>query len=190
MKLLVAAIVAVIANVASAAYQYNPVYDGSAGKTGGYFTFDTNTTLSMEASVYKTWAINPIYSIADFGYYNMNDNVFVSNQNGVLGSFNANDKIGIWISDTRGNVFTSTDTGKNGAIFDYSDQNGNKFCLYTGGKTWIFHPNHYEYELSYTESPTGQPLPGVLATVLCCGIAAAAATKKNGRKKNFSGLQA
>ena len=35
MKSLVIAIVAIIANVASAAYQYNPVYDGSTGKTGG-----------------------------------------------------------------------------------------------------------------------------------------------------------
>lgn len=190
MKPFVIAIVAVIANIASAAYQYNPVYDSSTGKTGGYFTFDTKTTLSMESSVYKTWAINPIYSIADFGYYNLDDNVFVSNKNGVLGSFDANDKIGIWLSDVKGNVFTSTDTGKSGTIFDYSDQNGNKFCLYTGGKTWIFHPNHYEYELSYTESPTGQPLPGVLATVIFGGAAAVVARKKNSQKKNFSGNQA
>lgn len=173
-KILSGLCLALCAYCASAAYQYNPVYEGTFGKNGGYFTFDSNTSLVMDVWTHHT-GTNPLFQVVDFGYYNIGDNKLFSNQNGVLGPFTANDKIGIWIENHKGEIFTSTYVP--GLTFGAAASNGyNEFSIYTGEATNHNIPSHYDYKLS------GQPLPGVLATLLAGGAASVGFANKRKRK--------
>lgn len=176
-KIIFGMCLAFCAYCASAAYQYNPVYESAFDKNGGYFTFDSNTSLVMDVWVHHT-GTNPVFRVVDFGYYNIGDNKLFSNKNGVIGSFNENDKIGIWIKNHKGEIFTSTYVP--GLTFGSADSNGNgEFSIYTGDDTNHNIPSHYDYKLS------GQPLPGVLATVIAGGVVSAGLAAKRKRKNSL-----
>ena len=167
-KILTLAMALLVSHAAFAAYQYTPK---------GSFVFDSATTVTMtKPDSTRTGIIGSIYdsiylTVANYGYYSLSNpfELISVSEGGLLGTFEAGEEIGIWIQNTRGDVYTSTSTpyDRNG----YSGSYGDSYCIYATHP--LFAPSHWEYSLSGTEAgsgaPTGQPLPGLLATLLIGG---------------------
>ncbi len=154
-----------------AAFQYQV-----SGYGGGYFSFDGTTSLKMDRSgVHKgldyLFVKNSlVLGDNSWGYYLLSDRKLVHVQaDGFLGTFSSGDKIGIWIANESGEIFTSTNTGNQDYTFGKSGSSGDDFCLYQGSAGIFLTPSHWEYQLSETAAPSGQPLPGVLASLLIGG---------------------
>lgn len=194
-------------NCALAAYQYNltnkVLADSALAKNNklwyslhgkwdkteeqGYFTFDSQTSLSMSATSEGVISQYLWYKdIVDYGYYNISDEKLVSNRNGYLGTFDEKDKIGIWIKNSKGQLYTSTKTDIGGAIFDRSSQRGESkvYCIYADGLNvlWGDMAARYEYTFEATPVQNGQPLPGVISSLLV-GASALSLGKRGRRKK-------
>lgn len=133
-----------------AAYQYT-----SDGKGGGYYLMDGSTTLSFTAGDRLLPA-----DVRDYGFFDVTTGAKL----GQSGTFDAGAQIGIWYESWLG-TFSSTAVdfartlsapheGKVGPIFIYEVKGG--------------------------DAPSGQPLPGVLATLLIGGgIMAARRMRRN-----------
>ena len=164
-----------------AAFQYQV-----SGYGGGYFSFDGTTSLKMDRpGVHKgldyLFVKNSlVLGDNSWGYYLLSDWKLVHVQaDGFLGTFSSGDKIGIWIANESGEIFTSTNTGNQDYTFGKSGSSGDDFCLYQGSAGIFLTPSHWEYQLSETAAPSGQPLPGVLASLLIgCGVAYLARRRK------------
>ena len=99
-----------------AAFQYQV-----SGYGGGYFSFDGTTSLKMDRpGVHKgldyLFVKNSlVLGDNSWGYYLLSDRKLVHVQaDGFLGTFSSGDKIGIWIANESGEIFTSTNTGNQG----------------------------------------------------------------------------
>jgi hypothetical protein len=159
-----------------AAYQYN------VKGNQGWLTFDSNTTLSLEAGIsgkdkdHENF-IDRGKGISDYGWYNMITGESGSFNNGLTASFSENDKIGLYVTDNKGNTYLSTKTNKK---YPFEDSIWGKSRLVDGSLTIAggnFGSNgtheYYVFKVSNVgngnNTPTGQPLPGILATLLVGG---------------------
>ena len=159
---------------AMAAYQYN------VKGNQGWLTFDSTTTLAfdLERSGKKNDHGNFIdkgEGIADFGWYNMETGETGSFNNGLSATFNENDSIGLYVTDNNGNTFLSTkprspfedDIWGKARVVD-----GN---LLIGGGNMGSNGTHefYVFKVNNTnasgKTPSGQPLPGIIATLVVGG---------------------
>ena len=150
-------------------------------------------------SSWTTTTVNVLPTLKDYGWYNLTTGEVGSLANGTVGVFNAGDKIGIWM-DYDGDVYTSTEnSGIAGAKFGYAYQNNGLYCVHRGsywvnksdgsdnnsGRGNIENKSHYEYQIATVDippAPSGQPLPGALATLLIGGatlFGGKAASRKN-----------
>ncbi len=178
----------------SAAYQYNGPAD--YGRSGGYFTFTGagKTYLAFQSAGVRTESfffgvladpiagLDPAAGFTDWGYYSIDDpgRLVSAQADGRIGAFDADDAIGIWLRDEDGDVYTSTDTRIDDRIFGGSGRDDGKFCIYDQDgfvcdPLGLLPASHYEYSLMVTGFfPSGQPLPGILASLLVscgCGMA-------------------
>ena len=143
-----------------------------AGWNGEYFMFDSMTSVGMTTSVYREYTDGFLESdqrASDYGFYKLDGRGYGSLFGDAAGTFNAGDRIGIWMKDISGSVYTSTRTGSGEAHFGGVGQNGEEFCLYPNGTGALLTPSHYEYQLHASAAPSGQPLRGGLAVVLAVG---------------------
>ena len=159
---------------AMAAFQYE-----SKGNQG-WLTFDSETTVAfdLERSGKDKDHENFIdrgEGIADFGWYNLKTGATGSFNNGLSATFNTNDRIGLYITDNKGNTFLSTkptspfedETWGKARIVD-----GN---LHLGGGNMGSNGTHEFYVFKVNNSnassktPSGQPLPGIIATLVVGG---------------------
>ena len=154
-----------------AAYQYNT----NGNQT--YLTFDSNTGLSLE--VYRSGKINDHEnfidkgeSIADYGWYNLNTNESGSFKNGTTFTFTENDKISIWVTDSKGNTYNSTKE-PDSFIWGKSDTKDDIFKVYGGNKGSNGTHEYYVFKVTTVptsnNTPSGQPLPGIIATLMVGG---------------------
>lgn len=208
-KIILLLLMLIICDTIFAAFQYNVVsyYDKYGPFTvkseveGGYFTFDSTTSITMNTTGrdFKFTnkqgnLINTLPNLNDYGWYNINTGEVGSFANGVVGTFNAGDKIGIWMDYDGDAIYTTTEnSGITGAKFGYAyDEGKYGYCLHRGSY-WVTQKgqnansreafedkSHYEYTLIIDENsnvPTGQPLPGAVASLLVGGVTLLSAKK-------------
>ena len=172
----------------SAAYQYE--YKGNQG----WLTFDSETTVAFDLSRsgkdkdHENF-IDRGEGIADYGWYNLDTGETGSFSNGLSATFNENDRIGLYVTDEKGDTFLSTkprspfedDIWGKAKIVD-----GN---LQLGGGNMGSNGTHEFYVFKVNtanasgKTPSGQPLPGIIA-VLAAGGIAFGASKLYRSKKN------
>jgi hypothetical protein len=155
----------------SAAYQYN------VKGNQGWITFDSETTLSFELDRsgkdkdHQNF-IDKGEGISDYGWYNLDSGESGSFNNGLTASFKENDKIGLYVTDNKGNTYLSTKPKK-----PFEDDIWGKSKLVDGALTiggGNFGSNgtheYYVFKINSVNNtnnkPTGQPLSGIIATLI------------------------
>ena len=162
------------------AYQYN--WKGNQG----WLTFDGTTTLSFDLTV-ESRKDNPGNNnnyidrggnFSDYGWYNLETGISGSFNNGAFATFTENDRIGFWVKDNAGDVYTSTKPDKSAAdnvFWGKSNELSGGYSVAGGNwgsngtqEYYVFKVNS-ENDSAAPNAPSGQPLPGVLATLLAGG---------------------
>ena len=157
-----------------AAYQYN-----TKGNQG-WLTFDSNTTISLELSRsgkdkdHENF-IDRGEGAVDYGWYNLETGASGSFNNGLTATFSENDRIGLYVTDSQGNTFLSTkpnspfedDIWGKAKIVDGNLQlSGGNMGSNGTHEFYVFKVNTAN---TSGTTPSGQPLPGILATLLVGG---------------------
>ena len=175
-KVLLASIFAGLAISALAAYQYE--HKGNQG----WLTFDSETTVAFDLTRsgkdkdHENF-IDRGEGVADYGWYNLDTGETGSFSNGLSATFNENDRIGLYVTDEKGDTFLSTkprspfedDIWGKAKIVD-----GN---LQLGGGNMGSNGTHEFYVFKVNtanasgKTPSGQPLPGIIAVLAAGGIA-------------------
>lgn len=154
------------------AYQYNTKGNQS------WISFDSNTEIyfSVERSGKTNDHENFIdrgNGINDWGWYNLNTNESGSFKNGLGHSFTENDKIALWVKDNEGRVYNSTKEPSE-FIWGKSDTKDDIFKVYGGNKGSNGSQEYYVFKVTAVpgnnNTPSGQPLPGIIATLLVGGV--------------------
>jgi hypothetical protein len=174
-KIFLSSVLFLLCVSAMAAYQYN-----TKGNQG-WLTFDAETTLGFELTRsgkdkdHENF-IDRGEGIADYGWYNMDTGTSGSFNNGVTATFTENDRIGLYVTDNKGNTYLSTkprtpfedDIWGKAKVVDGSMQ--------LGGGNMGSNGTHEFYVFKVSSSnangnntPSGQPLPGIIATLVVGG---------------------
>ena len=176
----------------SAAYQYN--VDGNQG----WLTFDGDTTVAFDLILDSRKDkdngqdnyIDRGQGFADYGWYNLDTGASGSFNNGMSASFTENDRIGFWVKDNVGDVYVSTKPEKDAAaniIWGKSREIDGGFSVAGGNFGSNGTQEYYVFKVNNANSngktPSGQPLPGILA-VLAAGGITFGASKLYRSKKN------
>jgi hypothetical protein len=160
---------------AMAAFQYE-----TKGNQG-WITFDSDTTLAFDLTRsgkdkdHENF-IDRGEGVVDYGWYNMETGESGSFNNGLSATFKENDRIGFYVKDNQGNTFVSTkekyspfdpdDWGKahivDGAVYLGGGNNGSNGTH----EYYVFKINASE---ANKQAPSGQPLPGIIATLIVGG---------------------
>ena len=175
MKFFISCIICLICVISQAAYQYN------VKGNQGWLTFDADTTLSFDIGT--TGKDKEHYNfidrgegIIDYGWYNLNSGETGSFNNGLTATFTENDKIGLYVTDNQGNTYLSTKPqrpfeddiwGKSRLENGYLTIGGGNFCSNGTHEYYVFKVNTVN---SNGNTPNGQPLPGIIATLIIGGI--------------------
>ena len=160
-----------------AAYQF----EAKGNQT--WLTFDASTTVSFEASRsgkdkdHENF-IDRGEGIVDYGWYNLETGATGSFLNGASATFSETDSIGLYVKDSQGNIYTTTkkvkndDLGKN-LIWGHSNLVDGEVALYGGNNGSNGTHEYYVFKVSTAnangKTPSGQPLPGIIATLLVGG---------------------
>ena len=146
----------------------------------GWITFDSNTTLSFEIGTtgkdkeHENF-IDSGNGLSDYGWYNLDTGETGSFNNGLTATFSENDKIGLYITDNKGNTYLST---KPQSPFEDDIWGKSKLVdgsLTIGGGNMGSNGTHeyYVFKINSVNTnnniPSGQPLPGILATLAIGG---------------------
>ena len=160
-----------------AAYQYN-----TQGNQG-WLTFDSSTTVSFDLSRsgkdndHENF-IDRGEGIADYGWYNLENGETGSFANGASATFSENDRVGFYVKDNEGNIYTSTKTVTNSnlgsdLIWGKSSMVDGAIALYGGDKGSNGTHEYYVFSVNTAnannKTPSGQPLPGIIATLVVGG---------------------
>ena len=166
----------VLAVTVQAAYQYN-----TKGNQG-WLTFDSDTTVAFDLGRsgkdkdHENF-IDRGEGVTDYGWYNLDTGATGSFNNGLAATFSANDRIGLYVTDNTGKTYMTTKPGKNSPFEDdiwgkARVENGN---LYLAGGNWGSNGTHEYYVFKVNnanasgKTPSGQPLPGIIATLVVGG---------------------
>ena len=173
-KILLFLMLAGTAVSAMAAYQYE-----SKGNQG-WLTFDSETTVAFDLERggkdkdHENF-IDRGEGIADFGWYNLDTGATGSFKNGLSATFSEKDRIGLYVTDNTGKTFLST---KPTSPFEDDIwgkariEDGN---LHLGGGNMGSNGTHEFYVFKVNnanasgKTPSGQPLPGIIATLVIGG---------------------
>ena len=160
-----------------AAYQYN-----TQGNQG-WLTFDSSTTVSFDLSRsgkdndHENF-IDRGEGIADYGWYNLENGETGSFANGASATFSENDRVGFYVKDNEGNIYTSTQKVQNSnlgsdLIWGKSSMVDGAIALYGGNKGSNGTHEYYVFSVNTAnannKTPSGQPLPGIIATLVVGG---------------------
>ena len=160
---------------AMAAYQY-----GSDGNEA-WVTFDSAMTVAFDLSrsgkdkEHENF-IDRGEGVADYGWYNLDTGETGSFAKGANASFSENDRIGLWVKDNAGNVYLSSKPpqkspdnvlwGKSRLIEENIAVAGGNFGSNGTHEYYVFKVNTNN---TNGNTPSGQPLPGIIATLLLGG---------------------
>lgn len=191
MKMRILLVLALFAGLftAQAAYQFN--YKGNRG----WLTFTGETTIGFDLSTTgkdegKTQEnfVDRGNGVADYGWYNMETGETGSFGNGLTATFQAGDSIGLYVTDNKGNTFISTkDSGEaelegKKVLWGKADLVDGGFTVGGGNKGSNGTHEFYVFKINTGnasgQTPSGQPLPGIVATLLVGGGALAYLKKR------------
>ncbi|MBR2426010.1 MAG: hypothetical protein IKB16_04635 [Lentisphaeria bacterium] len=176
LKVFLAVIAAVLVmDSVHAAYQYN----NKGLQT--WLTFDSTTTVAFD--LYRSGKdkdhenfIDRGDGIADFGWYNMDTGATGSFANGMSATFTENDRIAFFVKDNAGTTYRTTRDGisKADEVFWGKSRIKDGGITIGGGNMgsngtheyYVFKVNNAN---SGNKNPSGQPLPGILATLVVGG---------------------
>ena len=162
---------------ADAAYQYN-----NKGNQG-WLTFDSATTVAFDLGTsgkdkdHENF-IDRGEGIADYGWYNLETGETGSFANGANATFSENDRVGFYVKDNEGNIYTSTRRVQNSnlgsdLIWGKSSMVDGAIALYGGNKGSNGTHEYYVFKVNNAnangKTPSGQPLPGIIATLVVGG---------------------
>lgn len=173
-KALLALIFCGLAMSAMAAYQYE-----TKGNQG-WLSFDSETTVAFDLARSGKDNNNENYidrgeGIADYGWYNLETGATGSFDNGLAATFSANDRIGLYVTDNNGNTFLSTKPrspfeddlwGKVRVVDGNLHLAGGNFGSNGTHEYYVFKVNNAN---ASGKTPSGQPLPGIIATLVVGG---------------------
>lgn len=158
-----------------AAYQYNNKGNQS------WLSFDSDTLISVELDRSGKDKDHENFidrgdGIIDYGWYNLDTGESGSFSNGLTKEFSINDKIGLYITDNEGNTYLSTKPR-----YPFEDDIWGKSKLgdgniIIGGGNLGSNGTHEYYVFKVTSisnknnTPAGQPLPGIIGTVIVGGV--------------------
>ena len=160
-----------------AAYQYE------TNGNQGWLTFDSATTVALDLGRsgkdkdHENF-IDRGEGIADYGWYNIETGETGSFTNGASATFSENDRIGLYVKDNEGKVYTSTKSAKinelgNDIVWGKSDLIDGSIALYGGNKGSNGTHEYYVFKVNTVnangKTPSGQPLPGIIATLVLGG---------------------
>ena len=160
-----------------AAYQYE-----TKGNQG-WLTFDSSTTVSFDLGRsgkdkdHENF-IDRGEGVTDYGWYNMDTGATGSFANGASATFSENDRIGLYVKDSTGNIFTSTKSAGDADLgqkvtWGKSDVVDDGLAVYGGDKGSNGTHEYYVFKISTVnangQAPSGQPLPGIIATLIVGG---------------------
>ena len=173
-KIFLSSVLFLLCVSAMAAYQYN-----TKGNQG-WLTFDSQTTVAFDLGTtgkdkdHENF-IDRGEGVADFGWYNLDTGESGSFKNGMSATFNENDRIGLYVTDNTGNTYLSTtprspfedDTWGKAKIVDGNLQLGGGNMGSNGThEFYVFKVNNAN---ASAKTPSGQPLPGIIATLIVGG---------------------
>ena len=170
-KALLASIFCGLAMSAMAAYQYE-----TKGNQG-WLTFDSETTVAFDLARsgkdkdHENF-IDRGEGVADYGWYNLDTGETGSFSNGLAATFTENDRIGFYVTDNTGKTYMSTKPGKDDTWGKAKIVDGN---LQLGGGNMGSNGTHEFYVFKVNtanasgKTPSGQPLPGIIATLIVGG---------------------
>ena len=159
---------------AMAAYQYE------AKGNQGWLVFDSETTVAFDLARggkdkdHENF-IDRGEGVADYGWYNLDTGATGSFNNGLSATFTENDRIGLYVTDNKGNTYLSTKPRS-----PFEDEKWGKVSvvdgnlqLYGGNKGSNGTHEYYVFKVNNAnasgKTPSGQPLPGVIATLILGG---------------------
>ena len=174
-NILTFALAVVSASSVMAAYQYN------VKGNQGYITFDSTTTLAFDLTLESRKDkdngqdnyIDRGEGMSDYGWYNLDTGASGSFKNGLSATFSENDRIGLWVKDNTGDIYTSTKPDKSApdnVIWGKSREINGGFSVAGGNFGSNGTQEYYVFKVNNANSsgktPSGQPLPGIIATLL------------------------
>ncbi|MBQ9772659.1 MAG: hypothetical protein IJW23_12625 [Lentisphaeria bacterium] len=177
--------------VSIAAYQYN------VSGNQGWLSFDSQTTLAFDLVLESRKDkdngqdnyIDRGKGYADYGWYNLDSGASGSFNNGASATFTEKDRIGFWVKDNAGNVYTSTKPEKNAAdnvIWGKSREINGGFSIAGGDFGSNGTQEYYTFKVNTAntgnKTPSGQPLPGIIAVLAVGGLALGAGKIYHNRK--------
>ncbi len=186
-KIITASVFMGLAISAMAAYQYE-----TKGNQG-WLTFDSDTTVAFDLARsgkdkdHENF-IDRGEGVVDYGWYNLDTGATGSFNNGLAATFTANDRIGLYVTDNQGNTFLSTKPRSPFEEETWGKVRVSEGNLYLAGGNFGSNGTHEYYVFKVNETnasgktPSGQPLPGILA-VLAVGGAAFGIKKAYDKKK-------
>ena len=176
MKLKLIAVIAAVFSflTVDAAYQYE-----TKGNQG-WLTFDSETTLAFDLERNGKKNDNENYidrgnGIADFGWYNLSTGETGSFNNGLSATFSENDRIGLYVTDNEGNTYLSTKPKKpfEDDIWGKARVEDGNLLLGGGNLGSNGTQEYYVFKVNNVnasgKTPSGQPLPGIIATLVIGG---------------------
>ena len=176
MKLKLIAVIAAVFSflTVDAAYQYE-----TKGNQG-WLTFDSETTLAFDLTRsgkdkdHENF-IDRGEGIADYGWYNLSTGETGSFNNGLSATFSENDRIGLYVTDNAGNTYLSTKPQKpfEDDIWGKARVKDGNLLLGGGNLGSNGTQEYYVFKVNNAnasgKTPSGQPLPGIIATLVIGG---------------------
>ena len=182
---------------AMAAYQYN-----TQGNQG-WLSFDGDTTIAFDLILDSRKDqdngqdnyIDRGQGFADYGWYNLDTGAKGSFNNGMSASFTEKDRIGFWVKDNAGDIYVSTKPDENAAdnvIWGKTRELDGGFVVAGGNYGSNGTQEYYVFKVNTAASanggktPSGQPLPGIIAVLTAGGIAFGASKLYRSRKNRIA----
>ena len=175
-KFFLVSIFAGLAISAMAAYQYE-----TKGNQG-WLTFDSETTVAFDLGRsgkdkdHENF-IDRGEGVTDWGWYNLETGETGTFTNGASATFSENDRIGLYVTDNTGKTYMTTKPGQN-SPFDNDAWGKAKVvdgAMQLGGGNMGSNGTHEFYVFKVNtanasgKTPSGQPLPGIIATLIIGG---------------------
>ncbi|MBQ9087805.1 MAG: hypothetical protein IJY46_03400 [Lentisphaeria bacterium] len=161
---------------AMAAYQYE-----TKGRQG-WLTFDSKTTVAFDLDRsgkdkdHENF-IDRGEGVTDYGWYNLDTGETGSFTNGASATFSENDRIGLYVTDNTGKTYMTTKPGEK-SPFENDVWGKAKVvdgAMLLGGGNMGSNGTHEFYVFKVNtanasdKAPSGQPLPGIIATLVVGG---------------------